>query len=166
MATEHLTAQAARTALDYSLITGKLYWRTAAGRFGRIKSGTEAGCVDTNGRLRVRVAGRLFLAHRLAWLITTGEWPDAMIDHINGEPLNNAWHNLRLASGNVNRQNVKGPQSNNTSGYLGVYFSRGKWYANIGANRSRIRLGCFETPAGAYTAYLTAKRLLHDGNTL
>lgn len=54
------------------------------------------------------------------------------IDHEDGNGLNNQRSNLRLATDGENNRN-RGIQSNNTSGYIGVYWCKGagKWFATI-----------------------------------
>lgn len=80
-------------------------------------------------RLQLRIAGVSILAHRAAFLFMTGSIPD-MIDHIDGDPGNNAWHNLRAATHAQNMKNRKIP-SHNTSGVKGVRFRNGKYRAYI-----------------------------------
>lgn len=83
-------------------------------------------------------------AHRLIWFYMTGEWPE-IIDHINGDPFDNRWCNLRNTSSLGNSKNAK-IGKNNTSGHLGVSFSNtfSKWRAYINLNYKQINLGYFE----------------------
>lgn len=77
-----------------------------------------------------------------------------MIDHIDGDGLNNQIDNLRLATHVQNSRNRK-LNRNNTSGYKGVcLFKRDQnWVAYITVNYKRIHLGFFDTPEGAARAY-------------
>lgn len=45
--------------------------------------GDVAGCVDKDGYIQIRLKGKMYPAHRLAWLYVYGEWPQDEIDHIN-----------------------------------------------------------------------------------
>lgn len=51
---------------------------------------------------------------------------------------------------------------NNTTGYRGVYFSRGKYIAKIVIQKKQFLLGTFETLPEAAQARQTAERLLKD----
>jgi HNH endonuclease/AP2 domain len=96
----------------------------------------------------------------------TGKLPKAFIDHINGNPGDNAIENLREATQAENNQNIKGAQKNNSGGILGVRKRNQKWAAEICSRGIRYRLGRFATPEEARNAYLEAKRVLHPFNTL
>lgn len=80
-----------------------------------------------------------------------------MIDHIDGNSLNNQKKNLRIAT---NSQNCKNREKNrnNTSGYKGVFWHKksNKWITDIGVNGKKIHLGLFENPLEAYKAYCEA----------
>lgn len=67
---------------------------------------------------------------------------DMVIDHIDGNPMNNTRSNLRICSGEQNSLNKK-VQKNNTSGIPGVSYSKSnnKWVSYIQMNNKRIHLG-------------------------
>ena len=54
------------------------------------------GSLRSDGTVGISVKGRTVLAHRLAWLLSTGEWPDGMVSHINGDKSDNRFENLTL----------------------------------------------------------------------
>ena len=129
--------------LDYNQETGLFTWRVRPNRSIRI--GTVAGSpISTSGHISVGFDGKRYLAHRLAFLTMTGCWPEHEVDHINGDPADNRWSNLRPATRAENARNVR-KKSNNTSGVPGVYWAaaRGKWMAYIHINRKMISLGRF-----------------------
>lgn len=64
-------------------------------------------------------------AHRLAWLLETGDWPEGIIDHKNGDRTDNRIENLRVATQGQNLRNRPTPV-NNSSGYKGVHFRSNK----------------------------------------
>jgi hypothetical protein len=81
-----------------------------------------------------------------------------VVDHINGNALDNRRSNLRLVSYRDNCRNQK-DASNNTSGFKGVHFdnARGKWMASIRENHVLKNLGRFETFEEARDARLAAE---------
>jgi hypothetical protein len=81
-------------------------------------------------------------AHRVAWAVYHGQWPDGQIDHIDGNRLNNRIENLRDVSASQNRKNTK-KRKDNTSGIVGVCFDKqtGKWIAKINVSGSNKTLG-------------------------
>jgi hypothetical protein len=149
-----ITAERLRELLHYDPETGVFTWRLP--RRG-VRAGYEAGASRSDGYRRIQVDGRVIYAHRLAWPYMTGEWPDAEIDHINGDPSDNRIVNLRPATRSQNSANGRKP-SDNTSGLKGVsWHARGrKWRAQIVVNGKCRHLGLFDCPAAAHAAYLAA----------
>lgn len=108
------------------------------------------------------------MAHRLAWLHVTGSWPNEDVDHVDGNPGNNSWENLRDVAHVTNLQNQRHAQKGSQSGILGVTWqpSRNKWQARICVMGKQMHLGLFLTATEASLAYVNAKRALHLGGTL
>lgn len=138
--------------LNYNRDTGVFIWlvcRTFTAKHGSIAGGkTQAGYV------RIKLGGKEYLAHRLAWFIMNGPIPDGYeIDHINGIRDDNRICNLRLANPQQQRANAK-INSDNSSGYRGVYWNkrRKKWRAYI----RRQHLGYFDTKEAAAASYARA----------
>lgn len=155
-----------RADIRYDHFTGEFQW--CRDMNGRIRAGLLAGGVDKiSGYWRVRYNGKNYQAHRLAWLIYHGKEPDGVIDHIDGNKLNNAIANLRDVSSSVNLQNQKKSKTDNRVGLLGVSeLKNGKFVARITLNKETKIVGYFTTPEEAHTAYLTVKRELHEGCTI
>jgi hypothetical protein len=158
-----MTPAALRALLHYDPETGEFTW--VAYRQG-IYAGKVAGSPGTKGYLRIRIGmddrRHEFKAHHLAWLWVYGEWPTVEIDHKDGNKLNNAISNLRLATTSQNQGNRKRPSTNST-GYKGVS-RQDRWYrAKITHNGVKHNLGLFKTPEEAYAVYCAkAKELFGE----
>lgn len=162
--TERLQLPAAdelRAVLNYDPLTGLFTYRV---RWFKCHAGERAGSLKQNGYVRIGFNGRQYFAHRLAWLYVHGECP-FMVDHRNGVRHDNRIDNLRPATHAINSQN-RTTQKNNRLGIAGVRAARGKFRASIFAGGRERYLGAFETAEQARLAYVDAKRVLHEGNTL
>lgn len=169
MAKTNLTSLRASELLDYDRETGIFKWKVNVGRWGRTKAGTITGSPDFYGHLRIQVDGTLYYAHRLAWLIVTGSWPDGDVDHIDGCPSNNRISNLRDVLHQTNTENRRRATNNKASGMpMGVSVDKrdGGIRADITVDGRALSLGRFRSPEQAHEAYLKAKRELHAGCTI
>ena len=165
MAKPNLTAERVRELLHYDHETGAFSWLTK--RCGRAMPGTIVSAPSNGGYLRLMVDGLRVQQHRLAWLHAHGFWPQYFIDHIDGNKQNNALRNLRDVSKAVNAQNQKKSKvSNKSSGILGVHAHGGKWQSSICKDGLSFHLGTFASQEEAQSAYLNAKRNLHEGCTI
>jgi HNH endonuclease len=142
-----------REVLDYDPRTGILTWRKKRGGKGR--AGAVAGCISSEGRIKISIDGVQYKAHRIIWLWMTGHAPSERIDHRDMNQSNNAWVNLRLATNSENMAN-RGPQLNNkSSGLKGAYrMWHGRWYSRISKDGIDYYLGIFDTAEEARAAYI------------
>lgn len=154
-----LAAERANELLSYDPVTGRIAWKVSPSNF--IKAGRSAGCLTNFGYLSVIVDGQSYVAHRLAWLMQTGDWPPEEIDHINGVRDDNRWCNLRAATPKQNREN-RGKAPSNTSGIRGVSWvaSRGNWLAQIKHHGINRNLGRFPCLLDAAAKRISAERQL------
>ena len=85
-----------------------------------------------------------------------------VVDHIDGDGLNNVRENLRLCERHNNSHNSRKP-SNNTSGVKGVSLHKPtcKWRADIQVRRKQIFLGLYETIEQAEVVVKAARAELH-----
>jgi hypothetical protein len=95
--------------LDYNPATGDFTWRKS-GRGQAKRAGAVAGSSRPNGYTSIKVCGRQWLAHRLAWVVSYAEEPPAVIDHINRDKSDNSLVNLRNGGNGVNELNSKAPK--------------------------------------------------------
>lgn len=160
-----LTAEQLKTTLNYDAETGVFTWRIRPSK--AVKAGDVAGCVEKRiGYITIGIAGRIYKAHRLAWLYTHGEWPRGLIDHINGNKADNRICNLRDVFADGNSQNVRKPNVRNKSGFMGVIWFQNKWRASMSVNGKSKWLGDYSTPEEAHQVYLEAKRKYHAACTI
>jgi hypothetical protein len=163
MQKHELTAARARELFRYDPSTGSLTWKVDK---GAKRSGDPAGHLDKDGYRVVGADGTQYFAHRVAWLIHHGRWPDGLVDHKDGDHDHNAVKNLREATTQLNGQNLRAARQDNVTGLLGVSPHGKKFAATIKAGGKKIWLGRFSTPTLAHEAYLAAKRQLHAGCTI
>lgn len=138
---------------------GKLFWKKRLSN--RVKIGDEVGCKDSHNYVRVGVYGKLYWIHRLIFLYHHGYMPRE-IDHVNGDVTDNKIENLREASHAQNTYN-RGKQSNNTSGFKNVSWSRKhkKWIVRIKVNKTIVHIGVFDTLDFAAKAAHNARNKYH-----
>lgn len=147
--------------LKFDPDTGVFAW-AKSGR-GSVKAGSPAGGIDVSGYVQLRLLGRIYKGHRLAWFYVYRQWPNGDIDHINGVRNDNRIANLRVVTNAINCQNKRSPLPGNKTGFLGVHVARGKYRAAIMLNNKQHHLGRFDTPEAAHKAYVEAKRKIHKG---
>ena len=137
--------------LSYNEEAGEFRWLVT--ERNRLE-GKLAGCLR-HGYVFIGVDGTQYGAHRLAWLIRTGEWqPDGMqIDHINGVRSDNRIANLRLATPSQNNANWHRPGK-------GIRLhSCGKWEARLRVCGRALYLGLHDSAEEASAAYQGAAKL-------
>lgn len=164
MAKADLTAERLRELLHYDQNTGvftRLLKTSPTSNVGDI-----AGYRAKDGYHAIWLCGRTYYAHRLAWLHVHGVWPAADIDHINGKRSDNRFTNLRDVPRSINCQNQRSPHRRSASGVLGVSRNNKRWMATIEVAGVVMYLGTYDTIESAHAAYVSAKRVLHDGCTL
>jgi len=102
-----------RKLLRYDPRTGKLFWRDRSPDmfpedhkmtpekcdiWNAEYAGRETFTSVVDGLLVGSIWGQNYPAHRVAYAIQTGCWPEGMVDHVDGDGGNNRWGNLRLFS--------------------------------------------------------------------
>ena len=140
---ELMTSEFAKRIWSYDSETGVFRWKIRSHH--RLQIGDIAGCHDGHGRWVLTFHGKKRFASRVAWLIMTGEWPTIEIDHIDCDPLNNEWNNLREATRTQQCCNVK-TRKDNALGAKGVRKRTNSTYeASISIAGKRKVLGNFKT---------------------
>lgn len=153
------TAEMLRERLHYDPETGAFTWRNSLRAKARV--GTRAGNITWRGYEAIWIFGKKRASHRLAWLYMTGDWPADQIDHINRNPADNRWANLRVVDGSENCANRRERPSTNLGG-RGVTFHKqtGRWQVQVYANKKINYVGLFTTEAEAAAAAAHARATL------
>lgn len=170
--TKDLTQQELKRLLHYDPLTG-VFTRIIA-TSNNVNVGDKVGCIETKPSgtkyYGMRLLNRLYRAHRLAFLYMNGEFPGGGVDHKDGNGLNNKWSNLRKATSQQNNKNRRLP-SNNTSGFLGVCWSKQnkKWVSVVVVSGKQKYLGSFTNMRDAIAARKSANieygyHMLHGSN--
>lgn len=161
-----ITALRLQETVRYDPMTG--VFTNMIDRGKKSKEGQEFGFLDPAGYLQTRIDNRTYRLHQLAWLYMWAQWPEGVIDHINGDKTDNRFCNLRDVNHTINNQNKRCASKRNKLGILGVspIAESGKFLAQIKHGGKQRRLGEFSTPEEASAVYLAAKRQHHQGNTL
>lgn len=154
-----------RSILSYDPISGDLTWKIRPdtnhrdrwfnGRFG----GKVAGKIHLKSGYRVvKIEGKYWLAHRLAWMIMYGECPPEL-DHRDHVKSNNVLTNLRPATRLQNARNVPKPITELPRGVFKTV--SGRFKAQIGVDRRQVYLMTWDTAEQAARAYRGAAILFH-----
>lgn len=147
---------------SYKEKTGELFWKKSSGNRA---AGAKVGALDTSfdvPRIVLKLDNAKYHLARVIWCMHHGDIEKGMvIDHINGDPLDNRLSNLRLTtpSGNARNRRIS---STNTSGATGVQRStKGKpWRAQIWKDGTFCHLGVYNTKKEAVAARTGAEKAL------
>lgn len=150
-----------RELLSYAPATGVISWKVDRGL--RVRAGDEFGCVSkANGYRFGSFKYTQLNAHRVAWALHYGEWPQGDVDHKNLLRHDNRIENLRACTRRQNIANMN-PTKANKSGFKGVSMraDTGKWTARIRAGGRYLALGCWDRAEDAAAAYAEAAKRYH-----
>ena len=156
--------------LDYHPDTGEIFWKQSSeknaswnARFANKPAGVIINLKKSNTLYRyISLSGKTYPAHRIIWMIYYGVIPSGVIDHINGNGLDNRIDSLRCVTRSVNSKNAK-LSSNNRSGVSGVSWheqSR-KWVVRVHCDTVTKHVGEFSDFFEAVCARKSAE-LIYD----
>jgi hypothetical protein len=145
-----ITQERLKELVHYNPITG-IFTRKICKPRSSVPAGNSTGSL-AKGYILLKLDGKSYRAHRLAWLYMTGEYPQLSIDHIDGATSNNKWDNLRLATNSQNQCN-KGLTISNTSGIKGLSKRDTRyWRAIVMTDRKAIERSFPQTEEGKQAA--------------
>lgn len=168
--------QRLREAISYDAETGKMRWmvrpiwhfadagKPAAARMA-MWNGKYAGRAaltsrDPRGYYLGRFDGKNLWAHRAAWVLHYGQWPDAAIDHINRDKGDNRIANLRLTDHSANAINSR---QSDGDGRSVARNASGSWRVVIRRCGQIVFTKSFATRSEAIDARNEAERLWDQG---
>lgn len=158
-----------RQLLAYDPVTGVLVWlhrdasffakKSAYKMWNKRYAGCEAFQTASYGYLHGHIFQKHYFAHRVAWALHYGEWPEDQIDHVNGIRSDNRIENLRSVSQSDNQKNAK-LRHDNKSGIPGVDWktSCSLWRVRASIGKRRILVGYYKNLSDAKVARLEAEK--------
>lgn len=148
--------------LNYDPETGILSWREGL-PYGRQRTaGQPAGTMSKGGYLRLTIERKMYANNRIAWKMFYGTDPVGVVDHEDGDKLNNRIRNLRDASQGRNTYNQV-RRSDNTTGFKGVVFCKTvrKFTFNLKVDGVKLKRVYFDTPEAANDYVMEKRERLH-----
>lgn len=146
-----------RERLSYDPDTGALTYSNKAK--GNKRAGDKVGCLDRHGYIKVMFQGKMYYAHRMVWMMINGRLPNGLIDHINGNKVDNRIDNLRESSKSQNGANselaLRGGKLRGTT-----RLKNGKFQSQMKCEGKTYYLGTYSTREDARTAYEFASILV------
>lgn len=157
---ETITQDHLKELLEYDPETGRFTWLKKPNKYSNIKIGTVADKFHA-GYNDISINNKRYKSHRLVWLYLYGEFPADLVDHIDGDTLNNRPDNLRLATKSSNNWN-RICNTNSSTGVKGVRLHKsGKYEARLMCNGISYYLGVFITLEEAKNAVAAKREDLH-----
>lgn len=151
--------------INVDFATGEIRWARTLN--SKAVEGQIAGCLSQHGYRTIGYQYRQYFGHRLVWAKRYGaESMPLHLDHIDGNPQNNALSNLRPATQGQNNINTaarraygKKPCASRLKGV--TQYRKGdwvRWRARIRLGGKEHSLGYFDTEEDAAAAYKAAAR--------
>lgn len=155
----NLTRKELKQLIHYNPLTGTFTRLTKAST--NPSEEDSVGCLDRYGYRIIKLSGKRWKAHRLAYFYMTGKLPE-VVDHINNIRDDNRWKNLRGCSLRENKHNCL-ISKNNSTGVKGISFdkARQKYLARVYADGKPHFLGYYDCIKKAERAVKAKRKELH-----
>jgi hypothetical protein len=143
---------------DIDFETGEMRWRIPPKTHPRLAGRTAGSVVRGRGKNKdywhICFHGKTYKRSRMIFFARHGRWPQPMVDHINGNSLDDSIKNLRECSASENNVNIFCPQGNRNLPRGVSMTAQGKFMARFMGKS----LGVFSTTEAAFSAYIGAKK--------
>lgn len=162
MGTSRLLMQVKHRKLPpYDKVASILHYDPETGLCTRLQ-GNYKGTTYTNGYQTVRINNYRYNVSRLCWLLATKEDPGQLeVDHIDRNPENNAFNNLRLATRSQQLANRRRTSEQDLPKGVSFIRTRGTFSASWGINGKKVTVKGFNTAEEAHLYFLWNTR--HHG---
>jgi hypothetical protein len=144
---------------DYDRERGVLIWKNPLGNNTKRWIGQQAGCIDGHRYLRVTINFKMHQVHKIIWFLEKGNWPK-VVDHLNGERIDNRISNLEDST---TRRNAQNSYRHRKGKLVGASWNTKQkmWHSRCNINGKQKYFGYFSTELEAHERYLLA---LKDNN--
>lgn len=147
----------------FAIKGGEVVWKI---NYFKARIGKRAGYLRKDGYVEIKYNNQKMLAHRVAYALHHGIDPgDLFVDHIDGNPTNNAPSNLRMATHAQNLVNSRRLRRNNTSGSVGVRLTIvggiEYWKAEFCVANRTYFIGAYATKEAAIAAREVAEKFAY-----
>lgn len=150
-----MTPEILKSLLDYNPATGVFTWKVR--RNWKATAGQVAGNIRPDGYVLIKLLGKNYYAHRLAYMYEHGRFPEQEIDHRDGNKQNNSISNLRDCSASINMQNLRGHRKGSIVPELGVSKHGSRFRARVRVKGTQLCLGLYDTAEEASRVYAAFK---------
>lgn len=154
-----LTQEEAHRLFEYK--DGVLFWKERPKNSRKPKDDMEAGTLTGHGYKKIAINKNKYYVHQVIFLMQHGFIPK-LLDHIDGNGLNNKIENLRVANKTENAYNSK-TRIDNTSGHKSVIWHKksNKWMVQLQLQKKSKYFGVFDDFEFACLVADEAKRIYH-----
>jgi hypothetical protein len=123
---------------------GNLFWKIKKHR-SRLNPGDLAGRILHTNRYQIGMNGKQYMRSRIVAKMFFPDFSEnLLVDHINGNTLDDRIENLRMVTQSQNSRNTK-KSTRNSSGHVGIYWREAtkRWRVCIGVDGKPKEIGTF-----------------------